>query len=256
VVVVAAAACSAAWGAQLAHESWLDAEHGWKVVPLKDVLETNDGGRTWRRLPNPQDSETLNVLRTGLTTGLQVDSVTDHILWTNDSGRHWSYAKQIGTPTTGSGRFLFWAHGRTLYRVLPWPPPWRCISVLRGSLCGYRDSSGRMRAGRLQSVVVARVPEGNLRPTVIPGGVVAATSTPDGTTAPYALVARYLDRSARPRVRIAALPHPPGSTLYACRAPMAEWPRVTIEACRWGGGDDPVTTWLSDNGGTSWRLTG
>ncbi len=55
-LTLAAIACSTASSAQLGTESWLDAEHGWRVVPLRDVLETNNGGRTWRRLPNPQDT--------------------------------------------------------------------------------------------------------------------------------------------------------------------------------------------------------
>ncbi len=79
---------------------------------------------------------------------MQVNGTTDRVLWTNDNGQHWIYASQIGTHTTGSGSFLFWAHGRTLYRVLPWPPPYKCVKILRGTQCGYRDSSGHIRAAR------------------------------------------------------------------------------------------------------------
>lgn len=39
--------------ASLGDESWYDADHGWRVVGLKAIQQTDDGGATWRRLPNP-----------------------------------------------------------------------------------------------------------------------------------------------------------------------------------------------------------
>lgn len=249
--------CGAAQTAMQGPESWYDAGHGWRAVGLQAIFESNDGGATWHKLPNPQDSQPATVLRTGLKVGLQVNATTDRTLWTNDSGRHWSYAPQIGAPATGADAFLFWAKGRAVYRVTPWPPPYACTRVLRGNRCGYVDGRGRVREARLTATRVGTVPEGALAASVLPGGVVAAAFATGPSARPYVLLARYPRRLGAPRVRVQELPHPADPTLTACAAPLVDWPRIAIAACRFG--DDSagaVGFWLSLDGGSSWNLAG
>jgi hypothetical protein len=255
--VAAAILCGVGHSAVQGTESWYDADHGWRAVGLDRVLETNDGGATWRKLPNPLDSKPATVLRTGVRAGLQTDSTTDKTLWTNDDGRHWAYAPEVGSPATGAGHFLFWARARTVYRVIPWPPPYRCTRLLKGERCGYRDARGTIRSAKLRSTPVGTVPEGVALPTVIPGGVVAATGVAHATDRPFALIARYTSLNRPPHVRTQELPHPLDRTLYACSAPLVEWPRIAIPACDFARGDqDLFGYWTSVDGGSMWTLTG
>lgn len=261
-VAVACAACFAALGltpssrsASQGRESWYDADHGWRVVEGFVIDESNDGGATWRRLPNPHDSQVGTVLRTGVASGVYEDSFDDRMYWTNDGGRHWSYSPRIGQPLTGSGRFLFWWQGRWVYRVRPWPAPYRCTVYLRSVRCGYRDRRGRIREGTLTATKVASVPEGNLDASVIPGGVVAATVALSAGIRPYAVVARWIGRGSQPKVISRELPHPSDRTLSACRAPLVDWPTIVVPACEFGGRKG-VGLWSTDDGGKVWRFSG
>ncbi len=259
-VAVAAFACmsilvASVLAASRGDESWYDAEHGWRVTQKLWIVETNDGGATWRELPNPQDSQAGSVLRTGLRSGLYHNATDDRVYWTNDGGRFWGYSPRIGASLTGEGRFLFWTGGRSIYRVQPWPFPSRCVVVVRRDRCAYRDKRGFLREAKFTAVRVGTVPTGRVVAAVVPGGVVGATTSSVVGVKPYVILARWAGRATRPQVLLQELPHPPTGTLFACDEPFVDWPRLAISACDL---ESPRSTaigvWRSDDGGRRWRL--
>lgn len=236
-------------------ESWYDADHGWRVGEGLVAQETNDGGRTWRTLPNPHDSQVASVLRTGLTAGVYENSIDGSMFWTNDGGKHWSQSLRIGSPAIGSGSFLFWWHGRSVYRVRPWPAPYRCTTYVKGMRCGYKDGRGRLREAAFTATKVASVPAGTARASVVPGGVVAVTAGLARGERPSVALVRWVRRDGRPTATTQELPLPADRTFSACEVPLVRWPILVVTACEVPSGT-PSAFWRSRNGGRDWQFSG
>jgi hypothetical protein len=263
VLAVAGLGVAVALGARaLPGESWVGSQYGWTTdppahcKPRRDVCATEDGGASWHGIFNG-GTFVFGVVRTSRTAGVvSTGRQVSARFWTRDNGRHWYRTSQIGAEFQGSGTYLFWIDfGPTLYRVTPWPPrrAAKCRGVWTGAAFDTEAAKGgnvcsgpAVEAGMRASSAV-KLEEGKLAGLAnVPGGVIATV-----TDSPVPRVLLY--RLGRPRV----VDLPAAGGLVPCvgfnREPTVSWPRVTVLACR-GAAGDPAGTWVSSNGGVSWRV--
>jgi hypothetical protein len=260
---VAALGAAAALGARaLPGESWVGSQYGWttdppeRCKPRRDVCATEDGGASWHGIFNG-GTFVFGVVRTSRTAGaVSTGRQVAERFWTRDNGRHWYRTRKIGPEFQGSGTYLFWIDfGPTLYRVNPWPPgakarcrgAWTAAAFDTKAVKGGNVCSGAPVDAGMRSSAVVRLEEGKLAGlSNIPGGVIATV-----TASPVPRVLIY--RLGRPRV----VDLPAAGALQPCvgfnSEPIVSWPRITVLACG-GAAGDPSGTWVSSNGGASWRV--
>jgi hypothetical protein len=236
---------SAGVSATVGQQSWYDADRGWRVVGQR-IDATEDGGATWRTIRRDDGISVSAVLRTGVRSGLFVESNSFDVVWwvTNDGGRNWASSRALSPyrQPIGSGSFLFMVGSSDVVRVTPWPPP--------GAVVDGRPP--RFRNQRLLRTAQGLVAGAEL----VPGGVfvVYYAKRSDGIE-PRARVVRYRrDGSTVVDRRL-----PSGEPLRPCLLPArgqllgVEWPVLTIPACREDAGAT-AGRWVSRNGGRNWSF--
>jgi hypothetical protein len=265
VVVACVLACLGATVALAARalpgESWVGSQYGWtadppaRCTPRRDVCATEDGGVSWHGIFNG-GTFVFGVVRTSQAAGVvSTGRQASARFWTRDNGRHWYWTSRIGPEFMGSGRYLFWIDfGPALYRVTPWPPRGKasCAGVWTGAAFDTEGAKGgnvcsgpAVEAG-MRAVRAVRLKQGELAGLAnVPGGVIATVRS-----SPVPQVLLY--RLGTPRV----VELPAAGGLAPCvgfnREPIVSWPRITVLACR-GEAAAPVGTWVSTDGGASWR---
>jgi hypothetical protein len=210
------------------YSSRTDSRHEWESRE-DGVYQTNDGGRRWQRI---YPGYATRVVRTGATTGIiSVGSPAPRCncstrqLWTNDAGRTWRQAADIGGNFEGSGRNLYWWSDTALFRVQNWPPV------------------GAIRSTRVASTSGTVIDAAN-----IPGGVAA-------------LVDRH---ASAPQVILAATAGTTTVTLPAAggnvtpRSITASGSRLVVKATDTTNpttSPNPTVKWTSTDGGKTWAIT-
>jgi hypothetical protein len=221
--------------------SWADSQHGW-MAGRGGVLSTENGGRSWHRIGT---FEVEGLVRTSARAGVVTELGHPGPLnwWTRDNGRHWYEADPLFRGEyVGSGRFLFSQTRGAIFQVKPWPPrdrpPRRCRSY-----CVWSGGS--------HSLVVARPPRGQFGGIAnLPGGVLAVVDSGDDAVASSVLLRQQGQNKfvQLPIVRGVR----PCSNFYSAD-PAVHWPRIIVFGCT-GGSADKSVTWVSEDGGRSWRV--
>jgi len=232
--------------------SWADSQHGWMAgcnIDNPCVVSTENGGRTWHRIGW---FEVAGLVRTSATAGVVTE--TGQIThgrarnsfnwWTRDNGRHWynATATLIRGEYVGSGRFLFSQTRRAIFQVRPWPPrgrqPRRC-------------RSGCLWDGGSRSVAVARPGRGQFGGVAnLPGGILAVIDSGDDAVASSVLLRQH---GRNTTVRLPVVEGIcPCSNFYSAD-PLVHWPRIVVFGCT-GRTADKAVTWVSEDGGRSWRV--
>ena len=216
------------------------------------ICATDDGGRTWRTV-FALGSFLRDPVRTSALAGVVLAG--PYPFWTRDGGRTWLQMERPPAPDPGlpdptppsyQGRAtLLFLHygGRTLYRVVPWPPPAAAPCVRRRAsdpdVCGIPPANGGLGYRAVHTLA-----SGALGPMAnVPGGV-AALVTADGRAPAGVLVHR------RGRTTVRRFPSPPATHLRPDFSPRvaASWPWLFVI------GHSRSVFWWSRDGGTTWRV--
>jgi hypothetical protein len=226
--------------------SWADSQHGWMSgCSLDDtcVLSTENGGRTWHRIGS---FEVEGLVRTSARGGLvfELGRPGPLVWWTRDNGRHWYEATHSlvrGEPV-GNGRFLFSQTRSSIFQVRPWPPRGRAPGRCR--FCVWNGGS--------RSVEVAHVDQGQFAGIAnLPGGVLAVIDSGDDAV-PSRVLLRQHGRNTRMRLPVVAGIRPCANFYSA--DPVVAWPRIAVFGCTGSSSPDKAITWVSEDGGRTWRV--
>jgi hypothetical protein len=224
----------AAGPAQFSHESWFDANHGWRANSSA-VHSTEDGGATWHRIflrPVAIERIARTSRRAGIVGGYR------RRFWTADNGAHWHATKTISPMFEGRGNQVFFVAGRVreeLFQVVPWPPR----GVVRKRL------TKKLTVGGFAGI------------QPIPGGIAAAIDI--GYRPPYLPKILIRRSGANRMIQL------PASGLGTCNVVgiSVNWPAMTVVGQpRESGGDcgssflGAIIWWTEDGGETWWSSAG
>jgi hypothetical protein len=268
----------------VAEVSFSDPMHGWApnyALRLEcesaAICSTDDGGRTWETIFQ-YGTFLKDPLRTSASAGVvQSGRFAFYPWWTRDGGRTWYAMERPPAPNPGlqdptppqyqGHAHLLFLHyfGRTLYRVVPWPPRSNppCVPAGQGydGVCGLPPANGGLEYRPLYTLAGGRL--GPMRN--VPGGVAAPVYgdeySPQGSIVGVAALIPHAVLVHRAGVTaVHGFPGaPPGRNAVGEERGLAvSWPWMFVAGYR--GVPDRccerirAILWRSGDGGATWRV--